>query len=93
MIKITNGARTTTCTKGAFENWYKPMGWEEVKPKNNKPIEKEGENLEPKGGVEVPLSELNLEELKAYAEENNIDISQAKTKKEIRNLIKSSREG
>lgn len=92
MIKITNGARTTMCTKGAFENWYKPMGWEEVKPKN-KPIEKEEENPEPKGRVEVPLSELNLEELKAYAEENNIDISQAKTKKEIRNLIKSSREG
>lgn len=92
MIKITNGARTTMCTKGAFENWYKPMGWKEVKPKN-KPIEKREENPEPKGGVEVPLSEMSLEELKAYAEEKNIDISQAKTKKEIRNLIKSSREG
>ena len=92
MIRITNGARTTLCTKGAFENWYKSMGWREVKPEN-KPIEKREENLEPKGGVEVPLSEMNLEELKAYAEENNIDISQAKTKKEIRNLIKSSREG
>ena len=91
MIKITNGARTTMCTKGAFENWYKSMGWREVKPEN-KPIERREENLEPKGRVEVPLSELSLEELKAYAEENNIDISQAKTKKEIRNLIRSSRE-
>ena len=91
MIKITNGARTTMCTKGAFENWYKSMGWREVKPEN-KPIERGEENLEPKGRVEVPLSELSLEELKAYAEENNIDISQAKTKKEIRNLIRSSRE-
>lgn len=92
MIKITNGARTTLCTKGAFENWYKSMGWREVKPEN-KPIERGEENLEPKERVEVPLSELSLEELKAYAEENNIDISQAKTKKEIRNLIRSSREG
>lgn len=92
MIKITNGARTTMCTKGAFENWYKSMGWREVKPEN-KPIERGEENLEPKERVEVPLSELSLEELKAYAEENNIDISQAKTKKEIRNLIRSSREG
>ena len=92
MIKITNGARTTMCTKGAFENWYKSMGWREVKPEN-KPIEMGEENLEPKERVEVPLSELSLEELKAYAEENNIDISQAKTKKEIRNLIRSSREG
>lgn len=91
MIKITNGARTTMCTKGAFENWYKSMGWREVKPEN-KPIERGEENLEPKERVEVPLSELSLEELKAYAEENNIDISQAKTKKEIRNLIRSSRE-
>ena len=92
MIKITNGVRTTMCTKGAFENWYKSMGWREVKPEN-KPIGRGEENLEPKERVEVPLSELSLEELKAYAEENNIDISQAKTKKEIRNLIKSSREG
>ena len=92
MIKITNGARTTMCTRGAFENWYKSMGWREVKPEN-KPIERGEENLEPKERVEVPLSELSLEELKAYAEENNIDISQAKTKKEIRNLIRSSREG
>ena len=92
MIKITNGARTTMCTKGAFENWYKSMGWREVKPEN-KPIERGEENLEPKERVEVPLSELSLEELKAYAEDNNIDISQAKTKKEIRNLIRSSREG
>ena len=91
MIKITNGARTTMCTKGAFENWYKSMGWREVKPED-KPIERGEENLEPKERVEVPLSELSLEELKAYAEENNIDISQAKTKKEIRNLIRSSRE-
>ena len=92
MIKITNGARTTLCTKGAFENWYKSMGWREVKSES-KPIERGEENLEPKERVEVPLSELSLEELKAYAEENNIDISQAKTKKEIRNLIRSSREG
>ena len=92
MIKITNGARTTLCTKGAFENWYKSMGWREVKSES-KPIEEREENLEPKERVEVPLSEMSLEELKAYAEENNIDISQAKTKKEIRNLIRSSREG
>ena len=39
MIKITNGARTTMCTKGAFDNWYKSMGWREGKPEN-KPIER-----------------------------------------------------
>lgn len=89
MIKVTNGARTTVVSKGAFKEIYKPLGWREVKSET-KPVEKVEEKLEEE--VKVPLSELNLEELKAYADEKNIDISQAKTKKEIRNLIKASME-
>lgn len=27
MIKITNGSRTTTVTKGVFKELYEPMGW------------------------------------------------------------------
>ena len=115
MIKITNGTRTTMCTKGAFENWYEPMGWkiadmseveavaetlleeENIEPENaSEPPEEtlEEEEVEPEEEVEVeiPLSEMKLADLKKYAEEHGIDISAAKTKQDIRSIIKAEME-
>ena len=115
MIKITNGTRTTMCTKGAFENWYEPMGWkiadmseveainetlpeeENTEPENaSEPPEDtlEDEEVEPEEEVEVeiPLSEMKLADLKEYAEEHGIDISAAKTKQDIRSIIKAEME-
>ena len=115
MIKITNGTRTTMCTKGAFENWYEPMGWkiadmseveavnetlpeeENIEPENaSEPPEDtlEDDEVEPEEEVEVeiPLSEMKLADLKEYAEEHGIDISAAKTKQDIRSIIKAEME-
>ena len=115
MIKITNGTRTTMCTKGAFENWYEPMGWkiadmseveavnetlpeeENIEPENaSEPPEDtlEDEEVEPEEEVEVeiPLSEMKLADLKEYAEKHGIDISAAKTKQDIRSIIKAEME-
>ena len=115
MIRITNGARTTVCTKGAFKNWYEPMGWKiadiseveavnetlpdeaNIKPENaSEPLREtfEEEEVEPEEEVEVeiPLSEMKLADLKEYAEEHGIDISAAKTKHDIRAIIKAEME-
>ena len=115
MIKITNGTRITMCTKGAFENWYEPMGWkiadmseveavnetlpaeEDIEPENaSEPLREtlEEEEIKPKKEVEVeiPLSEMKLADLKEYAEEHGIDISAAKTKQDIRSIIKAEME-
>ena len=115
MIRITNGARATLCTKGAFKNWYEPMGWkiadiseaeaanetlpaeENIEPENaSEPPEEtlEEEEVEPEEEVEVeiPLSEMKLADLKEYAEEHGIDISAAKTKQDIRSIIKAEME-
>lgn len=115
MIKITNGARTTMCTKGAFKNWYEPMGWkiadigeveavnetlpaeENIKPENaSEPLREtlEEEEVEPEEEVEVeiPISEMKLADLKEYAEVHGIDISAAKTKQDIRDIIRAEME-
>ena len=115
MIKITNGTRTTICTKGAFENWYEPMGWkiadmseveavaetlpeeENIEPENaSEPLretfEEEGVEPEEEVEVEIPLSEMKLADLKEYAEAHGIDISAAKTKQDIRSIIKAEME-
>ena len=115
MIKITNGTRTTTCTRGAFKNWYEPMGWkiaemseentadevlldeENIESENaSEPPEEtlEEEEVEPEEEVEVeiPISEMKLADLKEYAEAHGIDISAAKTKQDIRDIIKAEME-
>lgn len=115
MIKITNGTRTTTCTRGAFKNWYEPMGWKiadisEIEEVNEtlpdeENIESENASEPPEGTfeeeevepeeeveVEIPISEMKLADLKEYAEEHGIDISAAKTKQDIRDIIKAEME-
>lgn len=43
--------------------------------------------------VEIPISEMKLDELKAYAAKHDIDISAAKTKQDIKAIIKAEMEG
>ena len=115
MIRITNGARTTLCTKGAFKNWYEPMGWKiadmseveaanetlpaegNIEPENaseplREALEEEGVEPEEEFEVEIPISEMKLADLKEYAEAHGIDISAAKTKQDIRDIIKAEME-
>ena len=42
--------------------------------------------------MEIPVSEMKLSELKQYAEDHGIDISAAKTKKDIKAIIKAEME-
>lgn len=42
--------------------------------------------------VETPISEMNLQELKAYAAEHNIDISAAKKRRDVLDIIKAEME-
>ncbi|MDY6416167.1 MAG: hypothetical protein SPK83_04875 [Succinivibrio dextrinosolvens] len=94
MIKITNGSRIAVVTKGVFNEVYAPMGWkiaEEPKaevPKKTEEFEEEFESEE----VEIPLSEMKLSDLKAFAASYDIDISSARNKQEIRNIIRAEME-
>lgn len=90
MIKITNGSRIAVVTKGVFNEVYAPMGWkiaEEPKAEVPKKVE-EFESEE----VEIPLSEMKLSDLKAFAASHDIDISSARNKQEIRNIIRAEME-
>ena len=115
MVRITNGARTTTVTRGAFQEQYKPRGWWEIGSKDQKTVETENlptleekvpEKLsqepeivsdespisEEEVQVEIPISEMKVRELRKYAAQHNIDISEAKNSREIRKIIKANLE-
>ena len=49
----------------------------------------EPEELDTDVEVETPISEMRLEDLKVYAAQHDIDISKAKTKKEIKSIIRA----
>ena len=84
MITITNGARTTVVTKGAYKELYEGMGWTPVTSKD--PVV----DIEtPEVEVEIPLSEMKVSELKDFAEDHGIDISGAKNKRDIVNIIQA----
>lgn len=53
---------------------------EEVEEEVPEPVEEE---------VEIPISEMKVDELKAYAAKHEIDISAAKNKDEIKDIIKA----
>lgn len=70
---------------------------EEIPSPDTEEEESESENfesdeLEPEDEVEVPISEMKLDELKAYAAKHDIDISAAKTKQDIKAIIKAEME-
>lgn len=116
MVKITNGSRTTTVTRGVFDAVYAPMGWKiaessekihsaDTLPESESKSSENGEILAGEGHkeddsyedydseqVEIPLSEMKLAELKAYAAKHDIDISAAKNKRDIRAIIKAEME-
>lgn len=99
-LQVTEGA-----FKALFEpeGWRKgtadkKVEKEEKVPENNNlpPLvpgdmaEDEDEYDEEDEDVETPISEMTINELKAYAEEHNIDISEAHNKNQLRNIIEEA---
>ena len=90
MVKITNGRRITTVTRGAFKELYEPNGWQEVE--ESVPALEEEPMEEDIDDGELPLSEMRTSELRQFAEDHNIDVSEAKNKREIIRLIRKAQE-
>lgn len=106
MVQITNGQRTISVTSGVYKEMYRPLGWKIVgstKEKSNadKVIDNEEKSPEiakedPERGndenVMIPLSEMNVTELKAFAAEHDIDVSSAKNKQDMKAIISAEME-
>lgn len=55
-------------------------------------VDEEEDDDEEDEEVETPISEMTVNELKAYAEEHDIDISEAHNKTQLRHIIEESME-
>ncbi len=97
MIKITDGVSIFEVTNGAYEEVYKKQGFEPLDEVLENAVD-EGlagdDDIEPETGddvedeLEVPLSEWNNKQIKAFADEHDIDLSGTKTADEARERIR-----
>lgn len=55
-------------------------------------VNEEEDDEEEDEEVETPISEMTINELKAYAEEHDIDISEARNKNQLRHIIEEAME-
>lgn len=90
MIKITNGYNVIEVTNGAYKSVFKPKGYrpvdepsEVVENDEKEQIEDEVVDLESK-----PVSKWTKEEIEAFAEVNELDLSNVSSVKEMRAVVK-----
>lgn len=94
MVKITNGVNIFEVTKGAYEGIYSRQGYKLLKKAKpavevNKEPELTEDELFCKEVVEKPISNWNKDEVKRFAELNEIDISGTKNANEAKDRIKA----
>ena len=97
MVRITNGVKEISVPEGAVKV-YKNMGFRIVgeksvsQPKVKKVEEKKNDSISLEVILEKPISQWNQEEVKEFAAAKGYDVSNAKSLKEARNIIKKALE-
>lgn len=91
MIKITNGFVECEVSKGAYNDIFRKQGFVIVEDEAEKEIKEENRDSENKFVelLEKPLSTWTKEEVKTFADKNNIDITGTKNVGEAKNRIKA----
>lgn len=95
-MKITNGVDVLEVTKGAFNDVYKKQGFkpfDEVKEaveeaEETVEVELTEDELFVKEALEKPIAQWNKNEVKKFAEINEIDIAGTKNVNEAKEIIK-----
>lgn len=94
MVTVTNGVETFKVSSGAAEI-YRDMGFEvvdsvknHIKKSEEPKIELDGDMLFVNDIKEKPISQWTKEEIRRFANINNIDVDNVKTVKEAREIIK-----
>lgn len=89
MVKIKKGNNIRFVPMSVYKNFYKQNGWiakgEKTKESTNSDLEIEQEQEE-----QIDFSSMSTSELKQFAQENQIDISEASSKKQIISILENA---
>ena len=95
MVEITNGINTFEVTRGAFKTIFANQGYElkgkeEVVPQNaSRESEKTEDEMFVDEIIEKPVSEWTQEELKRFAEVNEISLEGVQKVSDAREIVKN----
>lgn len=94
MVKIKKGNNIRFVPMSVYKNFYKQNGWiakgEKVKESTNSDLEIEQEQEEEQEEEQIDFSSMSTSELKQFAQENQIDISEASSKKQIISILENA---
>lgn len=82
MIEARKGNKTIRVTKAAYNSMFKDKGYIIVGEQRT-----EEEHIEEVETSEVPISEMNKEQLAQFAKEHNIDTSRARNVGDARRIV------
>ena len=100
MVKIKKGNCIRVVPRSVYENFYKQQGWMAKGgiPTNENPVEvednsgsdnyEEDEQSEPE--EQIDFNSMSSSELKKFAEENQIDMSEASSKKQVISILENA---
>ncbi len=84
IVKVKKGSMVLNIPYKSFEKKYKPNGFEIVEEKQSLPVNEISETPV----YEIPISEMNLQQLKEHAEKLGIQTDNLKTVKALRDAIR-----
>lgn len=92
MVKIKKGNLVATVTYSTFKNHYEKNGWKLRVNKNSNVNEENGEVITTNDVTnnEVNLDNMTVKEMKRYAKENGIDISEASSAQDLKTIIEAA---
>ena len=91
MVKIKKGNQIRIVTKSVYESSYKQLGWmcRDVKQAESTEEANIVESVEEAADT-IDFSSMSTSELKQYAVDNQIDISEASNKKQLIAILESA---
>lgn len=102
MVKIKKGSATAVVPYSTFKNHYEKLGWKiRAGKKSSKAVQGEAADIEKTADEnsdegydenydDIELAAMNVTQLRNFAAQNDIDVSSANSKKEMRAIIEEA---
>lgn len=87
-VKIYRGSNIKRVPDTVFEDYYKSLGYRLLKEPKEERRSAEGKRDEGIDIDSIPISEMNSKQVKEYASKHKIDISEAGSAREAKDIIR-----
>lgn len=90
MSRVRINGEVVKITKGAYNQLYAPLGYEDLDLKKADKVKEIDEEEEEVEEIQRPISQMSADELKEFALAHDIDTSSAATLKEAKRIVREA---